>query len=507
MKLSRGKFLASSAAAAGGVALAGCAEVTRRFTAPALPSRLGRDAVGPDDPSWRVLNRVAYGPRPGDLERVREIGVDAYIEEQLHPERIEEAPAAWARLLPLDTLDMDASDAQEMETAVYPEVGKGPAALELQQACVLRAVYSARQLEQVMVEFWTDHFNVSQLKGECSWLKTVDDRLLRKHALGRFRDLLAASAHSPAMMFYLDNDKNQKRDPKTGSGPNENYARELLELHSLGVRGGYTLKDIQEVARCLSGWSYKKGFQFWPGDFVFNRGQHDDGVKHVLGHTIPAGQGQKDGEQVLDIVAAHPSTARFIARKLCRRFVADRGPERLVARLAEVFTKTGGDIRQTLSELLHSAELRHGKSPKLKRPFDYAVSALRAVNADTNGAGVVPYLEKMGQVPYYWAMPDGYPDRVEAWTSGLLPRWSFALDLVQGKVAGTSVNTAALVKATEGSEPAAVCRSLGRALLGRNLAESEVERLTAAGRGAENVAGSATRWLALLLSSPDFQWR
>jgi uncharacterized protein (DUF1800 family) len=295
MKLSRAQFLGGAAAAMGGMSLTGCVPALRHLSAPELPARLGQAEAGAHDPAWRVLNRMAYGPRPGDLERVRAMGVDAFVEEQLAPERIPERWAAWMRLLPMDTLNMDAEDAEDYETAVFPEVGKGQAAVELQQACLLRAVYSSRQLEQVMVEFWTDHFNVSQLKQECSWLKTVDDRLIRKHALGKFRDLVSASARSAAMLFYLDNDKNRKLDPATHSGPNENYARELLELHTLGVKSGYSLKDIQEVARCLSGWSYKKGLAAWPGDFEFHAAQHDDGPKRVLGVAIPPGQGIKDG--------------------------------------------------------------------------------------------------------------------------------------------------------------------------------------------------------------------
>jgi uncharacterized protein (DUF1800 family) len=501
MQLSRGRFLGLAAATAGGLSLSGCTEISRRFSVPELPDRLGEAEAAPGDPAWRALNRMAYGPRPGDLERVREIGLDAHIEEQLSPQAIAETRAAWMRLLPLDTLQMDASDAQDWEMATYPEVGKGQAAIELQQACLLRGVYSARQLEQVMVEFWTDHFNVSQLKAECSWLKTVDDRLIRKHSIGRFRDLVSASAHSPAMLFYLDNDKNRKRDPGTGSGANENYARELLELHTLGVKGGYTLKDIQEVARCFTGWSYKKGLNFWPGDFLFQADRHDNGPKRVLGVPVPPGQGIKDGEQVVDIVCRHPSTARFVARKLCRRFVADTGPEALEARLARVFQKTDGDIRQVLSELFHSEEFQKGPARKLKRPFDYAASALRALNADTTGESVLPYLEKMGQLPYKWTMPDGYPDRAEAWTPSLLARWNFALDLLQGKIKNTRVDPEALAKATREKEPLEVSRALSRAVLGLALPEEHLRAL--AGLKEEPVR----RCLALLLASPQFQWR
>jgi uncharacterized protein (DUF1800 family) len=527
--LTRNQFLKGAAAVVGGAGLTGCGEVVRRVSAVGLPERIGQEAAAGDDPAWRLLNRAAFGPRPGDLERVRSITPDGWIEEQLAPERINEPWAAWMRLLPMDTLDADAEWAEEMETAVFPEVGKGQTAIELQTACLLRAVYSARQLQEVMVDFWTDHFNVSQLKAECSWLKTVDDRLIRQHALGRFEDLVKASARSPAMLFYLDNDKNKKRDPETGSGSNENYARELLELHTLGVDGGYTLKDIQEVARCFTGWTYRKGFVFDKGAFVFNAQDHDTGPKEVLGHLIAGSEpdepgnpalrsaqrglrkvlgqeagGLKDGERVIQICCAHPSTARFIARKLCRRFVADRGPDSLIATLAQTYTRTGGDIKQMLSVLLHSEEFRHSPARKFKRPFDFTVSALRATNADTTGGGVLPYLERMGQLPYKWTMPDGYPDRVEAWTPSLLARWNFAVDLAANQVPGTSVNPGALLRATRTADAAGQCAALARVILGAEPPRPALEKLAALpGRREE----TARQWMALLLSSPQFQWR
>ncbi len=506
MKLSRARFLGGTAALAGGLSLTGCIQAERYLTRTSVPNGIGRDEATPGDPAWRVLNRIAYGPRPGDLERVHSIGVRAYIEEQLHPETIEEEPAAWGRLLHMDTLDADAAEAEDFETAVYPEVGKGQSAVELQQAMVLRSVYSRRQLEQVMVEFWTDHFNISQLKAECSWLKTVDDRQIRKHALGKFRDLITASAHSPAMLFYLDNDKNHRRDPKTGSGANENYARELLELHTLGVDGGYTLKDIQEVARCFSGWSYRTGFRRLPfqDTFVYRPEVHDDGAKEVLGVPIPPGQGVRDGQQVIDILCRHPNTARFVARKLCRRFLADLGPNHppqgLVERLATTFRRSDGDIRTVLAELLHSEEFLQGKAGKLKRPFDYVVSALRATNADTAGRDVLAHLERMGQLPFKWAMPDGYPDRADAWAPSLLARWNFAVDLLGSRIGDTRVDLAHLESATSRPDEVGRLEALTRVLLGRAPDAALTQRLL----GLEG--GWAPR-MALLLAGPDFMWR
>ena len=515
MRLDRAEFLGLASAAFGGATLSGCTQIARTLSAPDLPERIGAAEAGPASPEWRILNRTAYGPRPGDLERVREMGIHAYLEEQLSPASVPETRAGWMRLLPMDTLDMDSADAGDWETSQYPPLGKGPVSMELQQACLLRAVYSARQLQEVMVEFWSDHFNITQLKLECSWLKTVDDRLIRKHAFGKFRDLLNASARSPAMLYYLDNDKNRKPEDGTPGSTNENYARELLELHTLGVDGGYTLKDIQEVARCLTGWSYNA--RSWPSvqgewprlrferrDFAFYPDRHDDGPKEVLGVHIPAGQGVKDGEQVIDIVSSHPSTARFIARKLCRRFIADSGPLPLIDRLARVFERTDGDLRQVASELFHSEEFLRGPARKFKRPFDFTVSALRITNADTTGAGVLPHLERMGQLPYKWTMPDGYPDAVAAWAPSLLARWNFALDLVTNRIGDTSVDAAALARRCGAADPSGTAAALSRLVLGRSPARELQERLAAlAGRADDG----PRQLLAALLAHPSFQWR
>src|SRR5439155_17155836 len=223
-----------------------------------------------------------------------------YLEEQLHPEQMEESPAVAWRLWPLDTLQVD--------TDFRFEFPKEQVQAELQQAAVIRAVYSRRQLQQVMVDFWTDHFNISQLKGDSAFMKTTDDaEVIRRHALGKFRDLLWASAKSPAMLYYLDNARN------THSAVNENYARELMELHTMGVTGGYTQRDVQEVARCFTGWSLQDARTWWNGTYVFRPEQHDDGPRRVLGVTLPPGLGERHGERVLEMLADHPSTARFVA--------------------------------------------------------------------------------------------------------------------------------------------------------------------------------------------------
>jgi uncharacterized protein (DUF1800 family) len=475
----------------------GCSHLTRGLTEPELADDWsGRREPGArsQEPIRRTLNRAAFGPRPGDLRRVQEIGLDAYIEEQLAPETIEESPAVGWRLWGLDSLQVD--------TDFRFNLPKEQVQAELQQAAVVRAVYSRRQLQEVMVDFWTDHFNISQRKGDSAFMKTADDDVVvRKHALGKFSDLLRASARSPAMLYYLDNTRNTKEEG------NENYARELMELHTLGVHSGYTQRDVQEVARCFTGWSVRDSSSWWQGEFFYRQEAHDDGERRVLGVSLPAGLGERHGERVLEIVATHPATARFLATKLCRRFVADEGsiPGALVERLAATFRRTDGDIRQVMSVLLRSDEFRHGRARKLKRPFDFTVSALRSLHASTSGKGVLPHLQQMGQAPYQWAMPNGYPDRMEAWTPSLLARWNFAVQLVSGQIEGTRVDLEQLMRAAGAKTPEQRAQALQLATIG-DLQWTGLQRpltdLVRAG-AADGLAQAA----ALLLASPAFQWR
>jgi uncharacterized protein (DUF1800 family) len=288
-------------------------------------------------------------------------------------------------------------------------------------------MFSRRQLYEVMVEFWSDHFNIHLLNGLGPTLKPEDDiQVIRAHALGNFRDLLHASAKSPAMLFYLDNFFNQ------ASAPNENYARELMELHTLGVDGGYTETDVKEVARCFTGWSIR-----FPGDpdgdygtFVYLDSVHDDGAKLVLQNTIAAGGGQSDGEQVLDLLAAHPATARFIATKLCRRFISDSPDPASIDAVAAAFTQSAGDIRSTLRALFATAAFRNSADLKFCRPAEYLAGLVRALAPDTpypTDDGLLFFFAQsiMGQLPFYWPTPDGYPDEQAYWasTGGMLNRW------------------------------------------------------------------------------------
>ena len=449
------------------------------------PASAGLDAAA------HALNRWTFGAGPGDHARVVALGVDAFLEEQLAPDKIDDGlcDRAMARF---------AECWYEPLGEAYEEDAEGLSPI-LRRAAILRAVYSKRQLFEVMCEFWSDHFNIDPGKGDCRYAKIADDRdVVRAHALGNFREMLRASALSPAMLWYLDGRANVKRTPE--EKPNENYARELMELHTLGVHGGYTQHDVMEVARCLTGWTIlaKKddgysGKLLSPlkdrGKVVFRREAHDHGAKQVLGQDIPAGLEERDLDRVIEIVAAHPSTARFIATKLCVRFIADSPPATAIETVARAFGESQGDIKTTLRTLFATAEFQESKGAKFKRPFHFLVSALRATNAETDAdRGVLSYLEKMGQVPFRYPTPDGYPARAPHWHSTLLWRWKFALALANNRIKGTHIDRKEFYKALGGD--AAVAATL----LNRQPSGEEHDASIQSGDG-----------LALLLASPAFQ--
>jgi uncharacterized protein (DUF1800 family) len=336
----------------------------------------------------------------------------------------------------------------------------GPAqvvARDLQEGKILRAVYSNRQLDEVLTDFWFNHFNVFLDKGADHYLTTEYEReAIRPHVLGKFRDLLEATAKSPAMLFYLDNwESVGAATPAAfvGRGPNaqrrglnENYGRELLELHTLGVDGGYTQKDVTEVARCFTGWSIDRPQQ--GGSFRFADRQHDLGEKMVLGVRIPEGGGEKDGEKVLDIVARHPSTAHFISKKLAQRFVADDPPAALVERMAQTFLKTDGDIRAVMQTMLESKEFwsEGAYRSKMKSPLEVVVSAVRASNGNVDFANaLVNQVAQLGEPLYRKIEPTGYSNSSREWmnTAGLMARMNFAVQLSGNKVPGVTVEQTA----------------------------------------------------------------
>lgn len=371
---------------------------------------------------YTALKRTSFGVHRDALAAIQSMGINAYLETQL------------------DYQNIDDSDLEATIQTRFPLILQSPAQLitgfpdnianvarEMISATQFRQIYSQRQLYEVMVEFWSDHFNIHLLNGLGPTLKPEDDQqVIRTHALGNFRDLLGASARSPAMLFYLDNFYN------VATAPNENYARELMELHTLGVNGGYTEQDVKEVAKCFTGWSirFPDDTSGAYGTYKYVDPVHDNGVKNVLGNTINAGGGEMDGEQVLDILATHPSTARFIATKLCRRFNSDDPDSASIDTVAAAFTATNGDIKATLRALFNTPAFTDTADQKFCRPSEYLAGTIRALAPEStypSDDGLLFFYAQsiLGQLPFYWPTPDGYPDKQSYWanTGGLLNRW------------------------------------------------------------------------------------
>ena len=472
-------------------------------------------ASEPSDESkiLHVLNRVTYGPRPGDVDRVRAMGIQTWIDQQLSPARLDNS-GLEARLRGLETLTLDSeiiqreytgpamaerrqrqqtatvTGSQELEVGMNPQLStpgsRFPApgsrqvseaqrkarqvVADVEQAKLLRAVYSERQLEEVLVDFWFNHFNVFAGKGATrNYITEYERDAIRPYVLGQFRDMLGATAKSPAMLFYLDNWLSSGAEGAEGArgakvrsaavrseamrgaampppqrrstGLNENYARELLELHTLGVDGGYTQQDIVQVARAFTGWTLqpRQG-----SGFVFAAARHDQGEKVVLGHTIKPGGGLNDGERVLDIVAAHPSTARHVATKLAVRFVSDDPPPALIDRVAARFIATRGDLREVTKAILASPEFLSAGAhrAKVKTPLEFVASALRATGAEVrNALPLARTLRDMGMPLYFCQPPTGYDETSTTWVSAgaLVSRMNFAVDLSRNAVRGVRV--------------------------------------------------------------------
>ncbi len=437
-----------------------------------------------DAAAAHVLNRLAYGPRPGDIARVSAIGVQAYIDEQLDPAALPLPVALEERLAVLATLQEPAGAALQRLFAARDAPGdermrrqrEVSAQLrdEASQARLLRAVDSPRQLEEVMVDFWFNHFNVYAGKGDVRALATSFERdAIRPHAFGRFRDLLGATAHHPAMLYYLDN-----RVSKAG-GINENYARELMELHTLGVDGGYTQHDVTELARMLTGWTYRPKQLIGQGEtFYFDPKRHDRGAKTWLGRSVEP-RGVREGEMALDVLAMHPATARHVSMKLAQYFVADVPPQALVERMTRTWMLNDGDIRAVLRTLFASAEFMDDSAAgaKFKTPYQYVVSAARASAAAPDTKQMAGALSRLGMPVYGCQTPDGYRNTRDAW--------------LNADALGTRIGLAAALG--RNADAGAVGAALGPALSPRTreLAAAGPDRLRA----------------ALLLGSPDFMQR
>lgn len=628
------------------------------------PDAAAAGGMSRDERALHVLNRLGFGPRPGEVEQVRTEGEMKWAERQLHPESIPENPLLLSKLAPLSTLRMSSSEMaakyppitliRQMETGRIPwpqdpearflaqkqaerykarfarsketnaaggsnlattaemkdPVSTAPEKSEQLQAFaavpgksfeealaplspaqrgvllngtvpeevellkslpleqqydlvtalppgqrlrlfahagpdyrrrmesfngamrlvnqdlfdnkIYRAVYSNRQLQEVLTDFWFNHFNVFLDKGADRYLVTSYERdAIRPFVLGKFQDLLTATAQSPAMLFYLDNYESVKADfqqnprlakiaPKRGL--NENYGRELMELHTLGVDGGYTQKDVTEVARCFTGWTIRDPRR--GGEFEFNARQHDNGEKHVLGVTIPAGGGIQDGYRVIDILAHHPSTARFVSKSLAVRFVSDNPPASLVDRMAATFTKTDGDLREVMLTLIHSPEFwaKDAYRAKIKSPFEMLVSALRATNADVEYAELLTnQLKILGEPLYRKQEPTGYSNTSAEWmnSAALLGRMNFALNLTSNHVNGVNV---ALPSTTDPDSMAkqligSTLTSDSRRIIDMQAQHPPSSNKETNGSSAEPAAPNPALIAGLTLGSPDFQRR
>lgn len=578
--------------------------------------RLSKDKQIP-----HALDRLTFGPRPGDAEMVQRIGLKKWIDQQLNPQSIPENPELLEKLRPLESLNMTPEQAAEhfplppmikaiadgrapmpadpvlrasitRLVAIYkakkdadgkgkgdqmpagkplneilnpsqvatmrtgtleqkrdllrslPEgqqadlivsLPRGPRqqmflavpvemrrkimlltaprqalAYDLTQAKLLRAVYSDHQLAEELDDFWYNHFNVFFDKGADRYLTPSYEReAIRPHVLGKFRDLLEATAKSPAMMFYLDNAQSvapgidaKMNRKKPQRGLNENYARELMELHTLGVNGGYTQHDVIEVARCFTGWSIRQPRQ--GGGFFYNDKVHDKGEKVVLGHVIPAGGGIDDGEKVLDILAHHPSTAKFISLELAQRFVADNPPQALVDRMAKTFLQKDGDIREVLKTMINSKEFWSEGSyrAKVKTPFEMVVSAVRALDAKVDDTfALAGQIGQLGEPLYRKLEPTGYSNVNSEWvnSAALLGRMNFALNLAQNKVPGVRVDVA---KIGPGNASDIAQRLLLRDVSPQTRATVENALKE---KQAQSQAPAPALIAGLVLGSPDFQ--
>lgn len=451
------------------------------------------------------LNRIAYSVQPEELSYLREIGLEAYLDEQLHPERLID-DEAQRRLSLLPALTMN------RQTLFSLANSDDRAYRSLLQGFLLRAIYSKKQLLERVTEFWTDHFNVpSSIDSPANVILLQQD--IRKHGFGSFRHLLLATAKSPAMLYYLDNAFSYKEDP------NENYARELMELHTLGVDGGYTEQDVEEVARAFTGWTVHDRSET---GFYFNADMHDTEAKRILGHALPAGRGIEDGLSVVSILAEHPSTARFICTKLCQKFVSDKPPTELIEQLVSVWQANKGELKPVLRSLFLSDAFFASQGQKLRRPLDYFVAASRVT-----GTEILEFwetresLEELGQIPYDWEPPNGYPEAAGAWmgTNSLLARWNLANKLTHdanSSLENWNFKTNLQEQVAQTNTIGELVEEVSKQVFGIVLSQKQLEPFVAYASEGAGPSEPATAFLrgrklmglfGLMLSSPEFQWR
>ncbi|MEM7801260.1 MAG: DUF1800 domain-containing protein [Chloroflexota bacterium] len=474
-----------------GLTASGCSVVGREINRSQRVETLEQATLpdGTNDRLWRVLNRAGYGPRPGEYQAAAELGFERWLEQQLEPEKI----ADRATDLMVGGFALYHSDLASM-ASFDPDDGLK----ELIWSSLSRQIYSKRQLYEMMVEFWSDHFAIFPRKDRrLIYLKIWDDReVIRPHALATFKDLVTASVYSPAMLHYLDNTRN------FAEHPNENYARELLELHTLGVYGGYTQDDVMSVAGLLSGLTIRQN-RSNAGQVYLNEGNHDASDQTILSTSYAGSDGEEAIAQLIDDLCSHPSTAQHISSKMVQRFVADDPPSELIDQVVQTYQQTDGDIKAMLRTIFHSVQFAHAPA-KFKRPIQYVVSTCRALDVDVRPSrDLYSWFVQMGQVPFMWPRPDGYPDQAEAWVSNQLPRWNFAHDLVSGGIDGAALDFERLVGLNQ-EDPLQTIASL---LYGETLNAQMLEtfRQHMASGSNDNQRRRQEEVLSLMLASPDFQ--
>ncbi|HUL03331.1 MAG TPA: DUF1800 domain-containing protein [Gemmatimonadales bacterium] len=497
----------------------------------------------PRDSALHALDRLAYGPRPGDLDRVVRLGVMRWIDQQLDPGTIDDR-ALRERVGQLDVLRYDRGDLagifvaaqeerrsrkQDTAAATMDPAGRaGPderaarrLAGQFQDLVVVRAVLSERQLAEVMADFWANHFNVFLGKAADRFLlPDYIEHVIRPHALGHFSDLLLATAQSPAMLFYLDNWESVAASfaPRQGNGRagqrprprgiNENYARELLELHTLGVDGGYTQQDVINVARILTGWSIDRPRQ--GGDFVFRARAHDWDEKVVMGVTYPAGHGQDEGIRLLRWLAVQPATIHHVGSELCQLFVNDEPPDGCVDDATAAWRRTDGDIREVVRAIVHGLDFWAAANvrAKVKTPLQFVVSALRALGADPDTTPrLARVVARLGEPLYLHVAPDGYRETQEDWVNGgaLLARMTVAVALSRGDLPGASVNLDALLPATP--DYAQLVAAVDTAMLAGTMSENTRRVIDEQVRDVTDPVMARELAVGLALGGPEFQRR
>jgi len=456
-----------------------------------------------------LLNRAGYGPRPGEIASLLETGPTKWIEEQLEPGSDPELDTRLARYA---TLPYPTSQVLALYNADNRTIGV--ILDDFFSAKIVRSVHGRNQLQEVLVDFWFNHFNIFVNDGFDRYaISSYERDAIRPHVFGSFRELLGAASLHPAMLYYLDNYLNtvpRVVGGRTIGGINENQGRELLELHTVGVDAGYTQTDVIEASRCLTGHGIDNIGQ--TGNYLYRPANHDNNAKQVFGLAVPAGGGEGDIQKLLDYLATHPATARYVSKRLAQRFVADDPPEGLVSRLADVFLRTNGDLREVTKALFGSAEFwaEAFGAGKPKTGFELVVSTLRAAGAEVqNTRAARTVIQDSGMPVYACNPPTGYSNRGADWLnpSAQLYRMNFALDLAAGAVAGVTADIGGLIRSGGGDpgNPSSAAEAINKVVFGRTLSAAS---LSAASRVTTSASVSIqARVAGLLLAGPEMQVR